>query len=508
VCHTEDVSNATYHMLTACDQIGLAPLGSVTISGPAATSVHLKPLLDRIGVHADLLHVGDFKGAAEPLTRDAPSPQMLETLEAIVEQSYQTLIEGLVQGRKLSRNDAVAAVDRGLYVDGQARDAGLVDAVQPFEAFLVAQAEGKPWRRMQSDSSHPLADFAKIQRFLGMLPPKTPSGPHVAVVYAVGDIIDGHGQGIVGAREEIASRTLVAALRAIAANDDVKAVVLRIDSGGGSALASEQIWQAVHDLAERKPVVASMGSMAASGGYYIAAAATKIYARENTLTGSIGVVGGKLVFRDALENIGVRSYEVHRGERATLWSSLRPWSEAERATVQEMMEQTYEVFLERVGSGRKMERDAVHEIAQGRVWTGAAARERRLVDATGGLQEAVAEAARLGGIEPGQGLEVYPPEPSLRDILRSFGQVQSPLLSAWGGISAPSAPVVPGVPVGPVVMAGANATSAAMQLVQGVQALVGGAETYRLARVLASITTLIRLREDRVWAVSWVAPPL
>jgi protease-4 len=244
----------------------------------------------------------------------------------------------------------------------------------------------------------------------------------------VGNIVDGSGTGILGAREQIASRTLVPALRAIASDENVKAVVLRVDSGGGSALASEQIWAAMSELGAKKPVVVSMGSVAASGGYYIAASAKTIFAQADTLTGSIGVVGGKVVIRDALANLGVRTYDVHRGARARIWSPVSTWDEAERAAVRELMEQTYATFVDRVAAGRHLEREKVLALAQGRVWTGSDALERGLVDRLGGLDAALAEAAMLGGLEwggleSGGPLSVYPPEPTLRDILMSLGTV-------------------------------------------------------------------------------------
>jgi protease IV len=480
VCHTEGVANAAYYVLTACDRIGLAPLGDVAIAGPAATPVHVKGLLDKLGVAADFIHVGAFKGAAEPLTRDAPSPEMLETLEAIVEQSYQTLVDGIAGGRRIGRDAATAAVDRALFVGEQALEASLVDDVAVWETFLDQATEGAPWKQLETQKN-PLEDFAALQRFLGMLPPERPKGPHVALVRAVGNIIDGKGSGIVGAREEIASRTLAAALRALTRDEDVRAVVLRIDSGGGSALASEQIWMAASELAKEKPLVVSMASVAASGGYYIASPAQKIYARENTLTGSIGVVGGKIVLGDALSSIGIKTYAVKRGERALMWSPMEVWTPSEREAVTQMMEVTYERFLQRVSLGRSMARDDVHAIAQGRVWTGADAKKRGLVDELGGLDAALAEAHRLAELEPGGSLQVYPPEPTLRDILASFGpglgQVQIQIAEALGGTPDQLA------------------VSAAQTL---------GAD---LGWVAAILGTLRDLRNTRLWAVSWVRPP-
>jgi protease-4 len=418
-CHAELLDDTRYHIASACEHIGLAPLGEVAITGPAATPIHVKGLLDRVGVTADFLHVGAFKGAAEPLTRDAPSPEMLETLGAIVERRWATQLDAIGSARGLDHEAAVAAMDRGLFVGEDAVASKLVDEVSTWQSFRDRARGAEEWRTLRRGPT--VADFSTLQRFLGLLPPDRPSEPHVALVYAVGNIVDGSGSGLVGAREEIASRTLVAALDAIAADDAVKAVVLRVDSGGGSALASEQIWHAAKALGDKKPLVVSMGSVAASGGYYISAPAAKIYAGNDTMTGSIGVVGGKLVLGDALASVGVKTYEVHRGERALMWSSMQKWNAAERATVEGMMRATYDAFVGRVAEGRKLERTAVDAIAQGGVWTGADAKSKGLVDAIGTLEDAIADASARGEVALGTPLEVYPPEPTLRDILTSFG---------------------------------------------------------------------------------------
>jgi protease-4 len=469
-CHAEVAVNAVYYVLTACDQIALAPLGELVIPGPAATPVHVKGLLDKLGVQADFLHVGAFKGAAEPITREAPSPEMMATLDAIVARSYDTQVAGMVQGRKLDEAAAKAAIDQAMILGPDALERKLVDEIDTWEAFLAKATDGGPWK-LHRDEKGALADFGSLQRFLGLLPHERPSEPHVALVYAVGGVLDGKGNGTVGARDEIASRTLVATLRALGRDENVKAVVLRVNSPGGSALASEQIWHAVAEVKSKKPVVVSMGGVAASGGYYISTGATKIYANANTLTGSIGVVGGKLVLGPALEQLGIKSYEVHRGERALMMSAMTPWTEAERTAMQGMMESIYEVFLANVAEGRGMTRDAVHEIAQGRVWTGIDAKERGLVDEIGGLEAAIADARKLAGVGDDIELEVYPGKPTIRDLITSFGQVQS-------GVRAP-----------------------VRAAVEELAALAGPEQ----ARAVASILSMVEgMRGTKVWAVSFV----
>ncbi|MEZ4454709.1 MAG: signal peptide peptidase SppA [Nannocystaceae bacterium] len=414
-------------MLTACDRLGLSPHGMVTIAGAGATPLHLKGLLDRLGVVPDFVHVGAFKGAAEPLTRTAPSREMVETLEAIVGRYHDTLEKGLVDGRRLDDAKASAAIDRALYTGEAAKAAGLLDSVGVWEDFRAEAVGGAEWNTYKSKESVGGLDFTKLQVFLGLMPPKRPSEKHIALVYAVGSVIDGDGDGILGARQEIAGHTLSTTLRQMAADDAIAAIVLRVNSGGGSAIASEQVFQAVAAAKAKKPVVVSMGRVAASGGYYISTGATKIYATPETLTGSIGVVGGKVALGKALKNLGVDTYHVGRGKRSALWSSMSPWTADERADVLAMMEETYKVFVDRVAQSRGKSYDEIHAIAQGRVWTGEDAKARGLVDALGGLEDALADARQLGGVDPKTELEIYPPEPTLKDILHSLGPVALPV---------------------------------------------------------------------------------
>ena len=428
-CHTESASNTQYLILTACERIGLSPLGDLIVSGPAAMPVHLKGLLGKLGVEADFLHVGAYKGAAEPLTRDAPSAEMKETIDAILDRAYATLVGGIAAGRGLDEARVRALIDEAMFSAEAAQAAKLVDDVATFEEFRAAVVGGGEWVRLPvEDRDDPMTQMFKVARFFGVMPAARPNGPHVAIVHAIGNVVDGSGEGTLGSRQEIASATLVSALRALIEDDEVKAVVLRIDSGGGSARASELIWHAVAELSAKKPVVVSMSDVAASGGYYIAAAATKIYALDDTLTGSIGVVGGKLAPAKGLAELGIATYPMGRGKRATMLASLGPWSSDERALVQKSMDDVYAKFVGRVAAGRKRAIDEVRTLAAGRVWTGADAKRLGLVDEIGGLDAALAEARRLGGVGPDSVLEVYPAEPTLRDFVASFGEVSMP----WG----------------------------------------------------------------------------
>ncbi|HTR54117.1 MAG TPA: signal peptide peptidase SppA [Kofleriaceae bacterium] len=432
VCHADSAANTSYLVLAACDRIGLSPLGDVAITGPAAMPIHVKPLLDRLGVEADFLHVGAYKGAAEPLTRDAPSKEMEETLGAILDRRYATMVETIAAERKLDPATVRQLIDTGLFTSEDALAARLVDEVTPFEAFRDELAT--PWQKLDLDSPHSdqLQSYVAIARFLGAMPPERPIGDHVALVYAIGDIVDGSGDGVLGAREQIAAQTLVPALRALAADDSVKAVVMRVDSPGGSAQASELIWHAVTELRAKKPVIVSMSDVAASGGYYISSGATKVFALDDTLTGSIGVVGGKLAIAGALGRVGVLAYPMGRGKHATMMGSFQPWTDDEKSLIGASMQSVYKQFVARVAEGRHQTVEQIQPIAQGRVWTGAKAKELGLVDAIGGLDAALAAARALAKVAPETDLEVYPPTPTLRDVLAGFGQVRAalPLASA------------------------------------------------------------------------------
>jgi protease-4 len=425
-CHAESASDTTFLMLAACDRIALAPLGAVMITGPAAMPIHVRPLLDKLDIQADFIHVGAYKGAAEPLTRDAPSKEMEETLGAILDQRYQSTVEDIAASRRIDPATVKTLIDTALFPAEAALQAKLVDEVSSWEAFR--DSVKAPWTKLEiePDDNDQLQSMVKIARFLGAMPPDRPFGDHIAVVYALGDIKDGDGDGVIGARQEIASHTLVAALRALTADDSVKAVVLRIDSGGGSAQASELIWAQIEQLRAKKPVIVSMSDVAASGGYYIAAGATKIFAQANTLTGSIGVVGGHIAPAAALAKLGVNTFPMGRGKHATMAASLKPWTAEQRGLMQRHMEHVYNTFVSRVAAGRKKTVDQILPLAQGRVWTGAKALELGLVDAIGGLDAAVAEARKLAKVGDEVALEVYPPSPTLRDLLAGWGQVHLP----------------------------------------------------------------------------------
>jgi protease-4 len=367
--------------------------------------------------------VGAYKGAAEPLMRKEPSTEMRETFDALLDGAYARLVAALASGRRVDEARAKAWIDHALFDAEEAKRAGIVDGVQPFEVWRDGKA--KAWKKVELEDKKD--DLGELFSLLSGKPKARPAQPHVALLYAVGEVVDGKGSGgKVGSRSQIAPRRLVPALRAAAAASEVKAIVLRVDSPGGSALASELVWTAVAEAKAKKPVVVSMGTLAASGGYYISCGATSIYAQPDTLTGSIGVVGGKVVLGPALASLGVNLYAMGRGKRSMLFSPTRRWSDDERKAMKGLMRRVYEQFKAHVAAGRRLTPEKVEEVARGRLWIGADAKARGLVDELGGLDEALAAARKLGGLPPDAPVDVYPGEPTLAEFLDSLGGVSAP----------------------------------------------------------------------------------
>jgi protease IV len=416
-CHVDAAENLEVVLLAACDRVALAPTGVIAITGPAIQPVYLRGLLDLVGVEPDFIPVGAYKGAGEPLMRTEPSPEMKETYDALLDGVYLRMQQRLSKGRKVDEARVKGWFDQGLFGAARAKEAGLVDDIATYPEL---RSTAGAWKKVELSEKDESLAFMQLLAGQGR---KKVAGPHVTVLYAVGQISDGEGSGA-APWGEITAANLVPALREAIADDDVKAIVLRVDSPGGSALASEQIWQEMSAAAKKKVVVVSMGSVAASGGYYIASPARRIFAQPDTITGSIGVIGGKLAIGPALAKIGVNVVDMSRGKRALVGSSNRKWSADERAAILELMTEIYEVFLGHVAEGRKLPRDAVHAIAQGRVWNGFDAQQRKLVDELGGLDDAIAWAAKEAGVPGGSTVEYWPGDPTLKDILgaleRSF----------------------------------------------------------------------------------------
>jgi protease-4 len=369
--------------------------GSVFLVGLRYEGVFLRELLDKLGVAPEVVRVGAFKSAGEMLTRSTLSPEQREQLEALLDDHFAALVEGVAEGRRLDPAAVKECVDGGPFTAPAAREAGLIDDCRYPDEVPDQLRELAP---VLGDRD-PLP-FVDARLYLALRGADTGWAPLMgeipALVYVVarGQIVHGRG------RRGVASDTYRRLLDRLAEDERVAAVVLRIDSPGGEVVASDLLWRAVQQLGREKPVVASLGDTAASGGYYVAAAAQAIVAEAATVTGSIGVVGGKLDLSGLYERLGVGRDGVQRGARAGLFSEARGFSPDERKVVREGMESAYERFVARVAEGRGLPPERVLEAAGGRVWSGSAAQARGLVDALGGPLEAIDLALRRAGLDP------------------------------------------------------------------------------------------------------------
>jgi protease-4 len=405
-----------YLLAAACDQVIMPPSGMLILPGVRAEVTFFKGLLDKIGLEFDALQMGKFKGAAEPLTRKEMSKPLRESLDALVDDIYEQMAVTIAADRHLKDYQVKTLIDQGLFTAAAAKKAGLVD-----EVLYADQFEDSLSKRLGGDKVSVVTNYKKkeidtdfsglggllklIDLFSGGKPSeKGGVRPKIAVVYAVGPIVEGKGTSDMFGENSMGSTTMVENIRKAADDAKVVAVVLRIDSPGGSAVASDLIWRETARL--KKPLVASMGDVAGSGGYYIAMAARKIVAEPGTLTGSIGVVGGKLVTRGLYDKIGLTTEVLSRGKMSGAFSSDQPFTPDERAALTELLSETYKQFVGKAAQGRKMSFDRLEQLAQGRVYSGRMAKKLGLVDELGTLADAVAEAKKAAGLKPDADVEL------------------------------------------------------------------------------------------------------
>ncbi len=408
-CYLEDASESIYALATAASKVVLAPVGEIRLLGIDVEQAYFKNLLDKIGVEADIEHIGDYKSAGEPFTRTGPSEPAKEQIESLVKDIFNQLMEMIADGRQMKPEEVRALVDRGPFLAKDALAAKLIDEVAYAEVFTESlknkYGDDVALKHDYGAKKGPEIDFSNIFalfKSLGEMMSKARESekPAVAVVYVDGMIVPGKKEdGLFGDSGQAASTTLRRVLAKARDDDNVKAVVLRVDSPGGSALASDIIWHATEQLRAEKPLIVSMGNVAGSGGYYVSCAAKTIFADPGTLTGSIGVVGGKLVTKGLWDWIGITFHETKIGENADLYNTSRKFDDRQRALVHRYMEDVYGEFKDRVKKGRgdRLKKD-LESIAGGRVYTGRQAKDLGLVDKLGGLQDAIKFAAAEANI--------------------------------------------------------------------------------------------------------------
>ena len=417
-CHFESADNVGYVLLAStCDRISMSPAGTLDLIGPAAVMIYARSLLEKVGVEAEIIHMGRYKGAGDMFIRDDMPEEAKVSMDAILDDLYSALIEATKVRTGGNVRKAKALIDGGPYASAAAAEAGLVDSV----GFLRdAREEIKKAAGVDTilrTRMLPKQEQLTLGQFLHLLSGETEkpeaAGERVALVFVTGSITEGDSS----STGDAVSGPFVRAMERLEKDDNVKAVVMRINSPGGSALASDRMWDAARNLAEVKPLIASVGDMAASGGYYIASAADQILAHPNSLVGSIGVVGGKFNFAGLAEEIGVHTFILQRGKRAAWSTPVRALNATERQGFETLLRDTYDRFIDRVAVGRKMEREAVLAAAEGRVMTAQDGKELGLIDEMAGLSEALDRARAAGGLGPDAPVEIWPAPKGMIDAI-------------------------------------------------------------------------------------------
>jgi protease-4 len=396
-------SDKEYYVATAAERVYVAPIGDLIVNGLAAESMHFKGTFDKLGIYWDSYQIEKYKTAPESFTRKDMSEGESETLNSLLDEIYNRYVAQIAEARHKSVEDVRALIDEAPHKAAAAAEAGLIDGAlyrEQVENELKKRLGYKDDERLRKVS---LAEYRRVSpASLGLN-----QGDAVAVIFASGPIEPGRSNdGSYGGDQSIGSDTVVKALNDARDDRDVKAIVLRVDSPGGVTYPSDLSWAAVEEAKKKKPVVVSMSDLAASGGYYVSMGANKIVAEPLTLTGSIGVYAYKPVIKGFYDWIGVTQDYVMRGKNAGLYREDRKFTDDERKKFEGAMQNFYwNQFLPKVAEGRHFQNvEAVHEIARGRVWTGAQAKERGLVDEFGGLDRAVEVAKELAKIPADKGV--------------------------------------------------------------------------------------------------------
>ena len=440
----ESGSTGEYLIACACDKIMMPESGTLMIPGIRAEVTFYKNLLSKLDVEADMMQVGDFKGAAEPMTRTQMSDAFHKQLESVLADYYDQMIETIGTDRSLMESDVKKFIDQAVFTAESAKTAGLIDIVAYEEAWeqellagskdhQLAILEDYGKKKVDTDFSG-MGGFIKMMELFsggGKSKKRSKAAEKIAIVYAVGAINSGSSSSdpLMGGKT-MGSDTIIQALAEADEDKNVAAIVLRVDSPGGSALASDLIWNKIETI--EKPIIASMGNVAASGGYYISMGCDKIFAEPGTLTGSIGVVGGKIVTGGLMRKAGVTTDVISFGKNSNLFSTSEPFSPEGRKMMQGYMEETYEQFTTKAAAGREMELDELKTLAGGRVWTGRQAVDNGLVDELGSLSDAIASAQKLADLEPNDDPElmILPEQKTFFEEMFGGASATSPLTAA------------------------------------------------------------------------------
>jgi protease-4 len=396
--YVEFCGNKEYYLLTACTKVYALPTAILQVAGLSAEVTFFRKSLDKLGIQAQFEGVGKYKNAPNTFTESSFTEPHREQMTALVDSLFSQYLDGIAQGRGKTRDEVRALVDRGPFDGPEALRAGLVDG-------LMYQDELEP--KLGGASRVTAGRYARSGGgfFLDRR-------PKLALVYAVGDIVPGESQSSGLAGDFAGSDTIGRAIRTARTDSDIKAIVFRIDSPGGFGPAADAIRREVQLAQKEKPVIVSMGDLAASGGYYVTIGSGAIIAQPGTITGSIGVFSGKFSVRGLYDKLGISKEILARGAHAAMFSTYRPWNEDERSKIRTQNVAFYEDFVQKVATGRGKSYDEIDAVAQGRVWTGADAIKAGLVDRLGGLDEAIALAKEKARIPRSQSVSlVVLPEP-------------------------------------------------------------------------------------------------
>ena len=425
----------SYALAGAADYVLLQKGGVISLPGLYAEEMYLAGTLNWLGIQADFLQVGQYKGASEPLTRTGPSEQWSRNIDHVLDDLYEQSLQRIMSDRRMDRQQLEETLQNTLAMDSDdAVEAGLIDAdpdIRELRSFFEKTRNDSISLIKMRKNREEQNIFQVFNAFLNMSKPShKATRPTVAVLHITGTIIDGDSStgGMFGG-ESVGSRTIREALKEIEEDDLVKAVVVRIESPGGSAVASESMWQGLKRLHGEKPVYVSVGSLAASGGYYCAVGGEKIFVNESSIVGSIGVVGGKLILKGLYDKIHLNVYPRSRGPLAGVMSSVRGFSDLERKKLQEMMEDTYAVFAGHVSAARKG--IDLSRTAEGRLFTGRQAIAMNMADEIGGLPETIKAAADAVDLGKGEyDVLDYPAPESLENFVSSLIKTEAPSASS------------------------------------------------------------------------------
>ncbi len=419
VAYVESPTGSQYALASQCDEILMADMGTIDLGSLALGTTYMKDAFDMLGIQMDVIRCGDFKGAAEPYMRSRMSDHLRDHYRDMLTRMNDDVVRRIAAGRGLRAEVVRDLQGQRLFSAKQAMAAGLVDRLVPWEGAQRALSAQLGDDDIQLKNALKRRKKKRSMNFMSLmsslLKPKEEEEVEdetLVVLHLSGPIVDGS-KSMPGS---IVSGPTVASIRALAKNDQVRGVVVRINSPGGSATASEAIVLALKELSERKPVVCSMGRVAASGGYYVTCFGRPILAEHGTITGSIGVLGVKPNIGPLMRRIGIHTEMVALDESASLDQMDRPWSDADRERMQEMINDIYDRFLNHVAASRQLSREQVEAIAGGRVWSGGQAVEIKLVDRIGGLEDALAMVAKEAGVKPGYEVLHRPRPKSFMDL--------------------------------------------------------------------------------------------